>query len=122
MNQLKLVAMPPENLPWIRIRSEQYTCIAKGSAFSNTSYTAIFESNSATCLCDHCSLLQRRDDTVFDFVEKYAHYPMCACLSSMISTGYPLYKCDTIGVPTSSVALEIVNVVCRLKLRDESLG
>ena len=40
----------------------------------------------------------------------------------MNSTGYPLYNCEAIGLPTSSVALEVVNVVCRLKLRDESLG
>lgn len=31
MDQLKLAVMPPEHLPWIRICSEQYACIAKGS-------------------------------------------------------------------------------------------
>jgi len=36
-----------------------------------TSYTAIFESNSATCICDHCSFLQPRDDKVVDSVEKH---------------------------------------------------
>lgn len=32
MDQLKLVAVPPEHLPWVRICSEQYACIAKGNA------------------------------------------------------------------------------------------
>ena len=38
----------------------------------------MFEGSSATCLCDHCYILQQRDDEVIDFVEKYAHHPMHA--------------------------------------------
>lgn len=107
------------------------TCHGSGYALNSTpalqkamqtSYTAIFESNSATCICDHCSFLQPRDDKVVDSVKKHAQHPMCACLQSMDSTRYSLYRYGTTGTPTSSVALEIVNVVCRLKVRDKALG
>jgi len=94
----------------------------KRQRFSNTSYTAIFESNSATCLCNHCSFLQQRNDKVVDSVKKHAHHPMSAYLSNVDSTGCSFYICETTSTHTSFAALEIVNVVCRLKLRDKGLG
>jgi len=113
--------VPPQHLPWIRIRSEQYACIAKGSVSATRLTQQSLKANVPLVFMTVC-ILQQKNGKVVDSVEAQAHHSICACLSCMDNTKYSLYRREITGTPTSSVAFEVMNVVCRLKLRDEGLG